>query len=378
MKTFDTVKKKKSKKSEREIQILLGLVDLYIATGKTVSSKSLQENGFDAISPATIRNYFVKLEKEGYLQQQHSSGGRAPTTKAYKLYAQHFIEEDLQQGNDLLEPLKNYEGTQIALYLQKAAQLLSDITHTPVFLSSPRFDHDFINDLKVLRLDSQRLMCVMLTDFGLIHTEVLPCPKEISEDDIKDLQIYFNWRITAEEEYINLPPKLIEIGKELYNEVMIRYIVNYSNFTHNDIFSTSFSKLLAYPEFSDAYSLASGLSLFENEDSMRSLLKKCSKFEKITAWIGEDLEAYSDCTNNCCVIAIPYKINHKTVGSIALLGPNRLPYRELFSILRTFSQVISNTLTALTCKFKIAYREPTENTIKIANDPLLVSDKTKS
>lgn len=377
MKTSTPTNKKKSKKSQREIGVLIGLVELYIATGKAVSSKSLQEQGFGSISPATIRNYFVKLEKEGYLQQQHSSGGRIPTTKAYRLYAQSCIDEELQQGGELLSSLKGYEDMQLALYLQKATQLLSDITHTPVFLSSPRFDHDFINDLKVMQLDSLRLMCVMLTDFGLIHTEVLSCPKDITEEDIKDIQLYFNWRIKAADDYINLPEKIIETAKELYNEVMIRYIVNYSNFTHNDLLSTSFSKLLSYPEFSDAFSLASGLALFENQDAMRSLLKKCAKIDKLTVWIGEDLKTYSDCSSNCCVIASPYYINNKAVGAVALLGPNRLPYRELFSILRTFSEVISHTLTTLTCKFKIDYREPTDSTVKITNNPLLVSDKTK-
>jgi heat-inducible transcriptional repressor len=82
---------KKPTKDERERLILFGLVDLYLQSGKPIGSNTLRENGFEALSSATIRNYFAKLEEEGLVKQQHSSGGRIPTATAYKIYAEaHF------------------------------------------------------------------------------------------------------------------------------------------------------------------------------------------------------------------------------------------------------------------------------------------------
>src|SRR5580698_5023185 len=86
-----TLAQKKPAKDQRENLILFGLVDLYLQSGKPIGSNTLKENGFDALSSATIRNYFAKLEEEGFVKQQHSSGGRIPTAAAYKAYAQaHF------------------------------------------------------------------------------------------------------------------------------------------------------------------------------------------------------------------------------------------------------------------------------------------------
>ena len=80
--------KRRASKQDRERDVLLGLVDLYIRHGKPVGSQTLQEEGFEHLSSATIRNYFAKLEMEGFLRQHHTSGGRSPTDKAFRLYAE--------------------------------------------------------------------------------------------------------------------------------------------------------------------------------------------------------------------------------------------------------------------------------------------------
>src|SRR5579872_6156120 len=84
---------KKLPKTDRENAVLLGLIELYLKTGKPIGSHTLQENGFESLSSATIRNYFSKMEEAGYLKQQHTSGGRIPTEKAFRLYADANLNE---------------------------------------------------------------------------------------------------------------------------------------------------------------------------------------------------------------------------------------------------------------------------------------------
>src|SRR4051812_45989677 len=91
MRSLQPIKIHRSAKNEREFRVLLGLVHYYLKTGKPVGSHALKEAGFGDLSSATIRNYFSQLEKEGYLIQQHSSGGRIPTDYAYRTYAQEYI-----------------------------------------------------------------------------------------------------------------------------------------------------------------------------------------------------------------------------------------------------------------------------------------------
>ena len=94
----------KKGKQQREHDVLLGLVDYYIQTGKPVGSNTLKEAGFDNLSSATIRNYFASLDDNGYLTQQHTSGGRIPTDKALRLYTTHFFDELHDPLSDQLKP----------------------------------------------------------------------------------------------------------------------------------------------------------------------------------------------------------------------------------------------------------------------------------
>ena len=355
---------KKKQRDEKEKSVLLGLVELYLCTGKPIGSNTLRENGLDNISSATIRNYFSKLEAQEFLLQQHSSGGRIPTTNAYKFYADHHI-HSLEADPKDIETLKkelDRDTREIANYLAHASEVLSEITQTAIFLSTPRFDQDLIIDIKLLGVDNKRYLCILITDFGLIHTEILYTAKKLSSFSLKRIESYFRFRMTGLDR-----PKLNKseevIAEKFYNEILIRHIVNYSNFTSEDVYKTGFSKLLHYPEFRDAAVLATSLSIFENAAYMRGLLNKCCEAGDLQCWIGNDLNYPNVNPIHSSVITVPYFIHTKPVGAIALLGPIRMPYPKLFGTLRAFSTLVSEVLTRNLYKYKITYREPKQKQI---------------
>lgn len=359
MKTLKT-NAKRPNKQERERDVLLGLIDYYLKTGKPVGSNTLKEAGFDNLSSATIRNYFAKLEEEGYLTQQHISGGRLPTDRAFRVYAQEYVESEkaLPHGDEPFATIRNEETREIAAYLQKCAETLSHSTETAVFLSSPRFDQDIIVNLKLVPIDHARLLCVVLTDFGLIQTEILQTNKKLSAFSVKRIESYFHWRLTGNDKPTNLDPEEEQLAQGFYNELMVRFIVGSANFTHEEVFRTGFSRLLAYSEFHDPAVLAGSLGLFENAHSMRLLLKECTKVNRLKFWIGDDLAHFSQESPHCAVLAIPYSIHNQAVGAIGLMGPVRIPYRRLFAFMKTFSESMSSALTRNIYKFKISFRQP--------------------
>lgn len=358
---------KRPGKQEREHQVLLGLVDFYIKTGKPVGSNTLKEAGFDNLSSATIRNYFATLEEEGYLIQQHTSGGRIPTNRAFRAYARQHLGQSQNSFKDHagIEAIRKSETKEIAAYLLNASEVLSNLTNTPVFLSAPRFDHDYVIDLKLVSIDSNRCLCVIITDFGIVQTEILYVDKKFTVLSEKRMEAYFRWRLTGRDEPENLTDEEEKLAQKLYNELMVRYIVGYSNFTDDEIHRTGFSKLLNYPDFHDTATLAKGLALFENVQSMRLMLKECSKFNQLKCWIGEDLTAFSQDIPECCVIAVPYSINQQSVGAIGILGPVRIPYAQLFQLLQAFSDAISEALTRSIYKYKISFRQPQQESLDI-------------
>ena len=352
---------KKPSKNDREQAVLLGLVELYLKMGKPIGSQTLQDNGFESLSSATIRNYFSKMESLGLLKQQHTSGGRIPTAQAFRVYADAFKGQGLiEKGQEeALNEVLNKENREIATILHKAAETLSETTKCAVFASAPRFDQDFIQDVRLIQLDASKLLAVLITDFGLIRTETIYLDKPADLPFLRSAEEYFLWRMNKGEKPLFKQESESKMAQRIYNEVIVRHVVGYVNFPAEDIFRTGLSKLLAYPEFNDAAALANSLSLLEDQSHMRTMLRECCKKGETLSWIGDELCPYVPAGSECSVIAIPYRINQTIAGAIAILGPMRVPYRNLFGLAQFVSEQISEVLTASVYKYKITYRQPT-------------------
>lgn len=373
------VKNSRSTKEERELKVLLALVDFYIRKGVPVGSNTLKEAGFDSVSSATIRNYFASLDNDGYLDQLHASGGRIPTAKAYRLYANEHLNNLFSKGiGKQLASIKRKDNLEIASFLQECADRLSDLTSSAVFLSAPRFDQDFVIDLKLVGLDTHRALCVMVTNFGVIRTEILHADLKLSSFSIRRLEHYFQARLKVQPTTEPLEEEEILLGQKWYNEVMVRYIVGYANFIDEELFRTGFSNLLEFPEFENVKDLSASLGLFENTHGMRLLLRDVMAHDRLKFWIGEDLTPFAKATPNCTVIAIPYHIHQKPVGAIGLLGPMRLPYKEVFGIMQEISRLISEELTKTVFKHQLTFRQPAEQILFLPKiDRLLISQEKK-
>lgn len=359
--------------------MLLGLVELYLETGKPIGSNTLKEHGFDQLSSATIRNYFTELEKKGLLRQPHASGGRIPTNEAFRLYATECLESSLSPNPEIEEQLHDLEQPDLRplmRYLQLSAEKLSELTGYATFLTSVRFDHDFVLEIRLIIIDQERILCILVTDFGQILTETLSIKQKLSAFSCKRIESYLQWRVKGGDQPQNLSVDEDTLAQALYNEIMVRYIVRYSNFSNEDLFRTGFSQLLAYPEFSDPIALTTGLSLFENTSHMRLLLNDCVRDGGLRFWIGKDLAPYASAAQGCAVIAIPYYIGQSIVGAVGILGPCRMPYPALFSTLRTFSGSISKSLTKNLLKFKLSYRQPRTSSPYLGSEERAVVDQT--
>lgn len=377
---FDLVKLikppvKKSGKQERERKVLLCLVDYYIKTAKPVGSNTLKEVGFADLSSATIRNYFAHLEEEGFLMQHHASGGRIPTDKAFRFYAHAYVDTlpSIEMDQTPFGHLKDDDSREVTTFLQYAIEELIKKTHTSAFISAPRFDQDVITAIKVVPVDASRCLCILLTDFGQILTEVIHTDFLLTTLAAKRIESYFTWRITGHNPPDHLSDAEEQWAKNIYNEIMVRYLVNYAHFNREEVYRTGFSRLLNYQEYHDPALLAGSLALFENAHGMQLLLKECSKLNTLKVWIGDDLAPYTpfcqsgdgqEKRSNCAIIAIPYHVHHQRVGAIGILGPTRLPYRYLFDTLRLFSETIHEILTHKLYKFKITIRPPKSEAFK--------------
>lgn len=347
-------------KAQRERQVLFGLIDLYIKSGKPIGSQTLQESGFEAYSSATIRNYFARLEEEGLLAQSHTSAGRIPTASAFKLYIEEAsLDESLDPKEKKWIKSKLLKETkEVVAYLQEASELFSEMAGCASFLSSLRFDQDFVSDIRLVQLDAHRMLSVLITDFGLVHTEIIRLEAKLSHFAIKRLENFFKFKMTGLDR-----PELSDeeeiIAKKLYNEVLMRHLVNHVHFTHSDVYKTGFSKLLGHSDFAEITQLSSTMALFENENSLLTILSDAQRTGQLIRYIGDDLNHFIKTKEPIAsVLAIPYSIHQTTAGALGILVPLRSDYKRLIALLKVFQECLNDTLTKSVYKHKISYRKP--------------------
>jgi len=363
-------------KKEREKAVLLGLVELYIQTNKPVGSSSLQISGFDFISSATIRNYFSKWEKEGFLQKQHASGGSIPTSLAYREYINHYQYKHTlsSKESNLIKDALYDESKQITTYLSKSCDFLSELTHLPTFILQPQLDQDYIQKVHLIDLEKERILFIVVTDFGQIYTQSLHTPRHLNSDDLGLIQKFFQWKLGKSEKPM-LNSSLLKLAQYFYNEIVVRHILGATNNSQDMIYKTGLSKLMSYPEFIDATALANGLSLFDNNEHIQTILFETIKLNRLTCWVGKELCGFSPNIDECMVMAVPYHINQRPVGAIALLGPARINYKKLLSLVNFFAQELSNNLTKNVYKYKITFHQK-QNPFLSQEELILLEDKS--
>lgn len=353
---------KRAGRKERERRILLGLVEQYLKTGKPVGSNVLQEEGFQDMSSATIRNYFAGLEEEGFVKQPHSSGGRIPLGKAFQCYAENCLDEVMK------EPLQKsgfqaggaLEAKNVVALLQEMAAFVSDRVHASVILSAPRFDHDSIIDIHFHFLDIRRVLAVVVSEFGLIHTEVLMPLQSVSPNLVQKADRFAKARLYKEkEEEEVLPSEERLIIRKLYQEAVASFFVRYSSFSEEDMWKVGFSHLLEYPEFEKAHNLGATLAFFENTSLLRRLFREAQRKGAIRFWIGDAFKPYMAVEEPpCALLVAPYHVGKHCVGALGILGPKSMFYKEVFRLLRSVEAELSQTVTGMLVKNRLSYRMP--------------------
>jgi len=365
------LRRQRLSKQDKEKAILIGIVELFIKTNKPIGSNFLKEKGFEFLSSATIRNYFAKMEKEGLLKQHHFSGGRIPTDLAFKEYANYCLRNPVHLGKEetFLKESLDKQTREIATYLNQAAETIAEMTNCLTFISAIRFDNDFIENIKIVALDNTRILCAIVTDFGQIHTEILYLPHALDQKELSTIEQFTLWRLSKAKKPQITQENLMKMAQRIYHEIVMRHVIN---FLALDIYKAGFCKLLSYPEFHDPNLLTGSIALFENTNNLLDLLRSAIDKNEIVMYLGKDLKNYN--IDDVAIIVIPYHLNLLPVGAIAILGPLRLPYGNIFTILKKASSMISKSITQSAYKFKISLK-PDKAILLSSRQSLLLEDK---
>ena len=326
---------------DRKKRILQAIVDEYVNTAEPVSSGAIsKKKGLD-FSSATIRNEMSELEKSGYLEKTHTSSGRIPSEKGYRLYVDELLKEDnisLEEIKYIKEKLQ-IKADQIEDLTKIASNTLSEITHYTTVAIGPKVTKQIIKEIKFVLLGSRMLMAVILTNTGMIKETIINFGEDIYEDQIETINLLFNSKLQGKPlEKINEPLDEYIFTEMKSSASMIKTIIEQLNkviYEESKLYLEGTNKSFDLPELSKAETARNFINILENKSEVVDLLdNEISK--DINVYFGDEL----DDENLKDFSIVTLKSDEKDLGTIGIIGPKRMNYSKIISVMRYIQRLI--------------------------------------
>ncbi|MGM0471805.1 MAG: heat-inducible transcriptional repressor HrcA [Bacillota bacterium] len=337
--------------TERKKDVLKAIINEYVMTANPVGSRTLARRYDFGVSSATIRNEMADLEEMNYLEKPHKSAGRIPSDKGYRFYVDTLMElRDIskQQRNQIKS---NYESKakEIHELIEQTSSVLSDLTHYTSLVLSPQVQDSIFRSLKLVMIDSEHVLLILITDVGVVENKVISMPQELSRSELNEISRFLNERLER--------LALSKIDQQLLNQLEHKLINKIGltdsrlDFLAGDLFRVNLgdkiylggtTNILEQPEFNDIHKVKAVLRVLEEEELLHNILGTLYDASDVEVIIGQENEF--DEIKDCSMVTATYQVGDRAIGKIGVLGPRRMEYPNVVSIVKIVSQILSNRL----------------------------------
>lgn len=324
--------------NERKKKILQIIIEDYISSAEPVGSRTITRKYDLGLSPATIRNEMSDLELLGYLEQPHTSAGRIPSAQAYRFYVDALIEPGTLTDNDmaLIDGWYNERRRNIDDIFQSTVKILSRMTqNVSMVLTNQQTIANFCY-LKFLPLDSQHAILCIVADDGSIDTNVVDIPLGMSSEEMD----YLAGKMSKLLEDRNLSDISVEILQNVHTDVVEDKLIFSSLLQavrkmtgrrqEQKVFLGGTKQLLNQPEFRDVERVRNLLGILEEEKVLKDLLQG-GEDSGLKVTIGSENKFTG--IQDCSMVQATYRLNGQIVGTMAVLGPTRMEYGKVISVM---------------------------------------------
>jgi len=340
--------------TDRERLVLEAVIQSYVETAEPAASRTLSRRFGLGVSPATIRNTMSDLEEKGYLFHPHTSAGRVPTDLAYRVYVDSLLATPMVPTPDqaLLDEEIHGSGTAIESILRRAAQSLGVLTQELGVALGPQLDAAILQRVELVRLASDRLLMVLALERGVARSIYIELPIEIADHAIGAVTTVLNERLaglTLREIRSSLGVRLRDAqapegAAELLNifvEEGEEYFANAARSDDAAVVLGQPSLLAEHPEFSTGESMRQLLAFTETPEHIADVLRRRSPQPGITITIGN--EHGDPRLDRFTIVTAQYHFGSLS-GVIGVIGPTRMPYRKVISLVGHASRLVSDLL----------------------------------
>ena len=334
---------------ERKFRILQAIIDDYILTAEPVGSRTISRKYDMGLSSATIRNEMSDLEELGYLDQPHVSAGRVPSAKAYRLYVDQLLSSGRIQNLDRASVRNFFAGRthQMEEVIDHAAQVLSDMTQYLAVVLPPGGPEVKIRNIQLVPVTEESALVVVVTDSAMVRDSVVRCSRHLDADSLYSISRTLTEQLqghTLEEASVILPKLAarMEENAELLSSLG-RYMEERGSRSHSRVAVGGTSNMLIYPEYNDMEKVKALLNLVETRDRLASIISQKGSVS-VTVRIGP--ESGIPEMEDCSIVTATYSTHTGQQGTIGVIGPTRMRYSRVLSVLGTMGQQLSELFGA--------------------------------
>ncbi len=338
--------------NDRKIQILQAIINNYIETAEPVGSRTIAKKYNLGISSATIRNEMSDLEEMGFILQPHASSGRIPSDMGYRLYVDHLMQKKElgEEEQRYLQSIISRDISQIDFLMEETAKALSVLTNYTTIISEPKGQRTRMKQIRLIPLDSVSVLLVIATEGNFIKNHVIKMGCVPTEEKIFDIGICLNRLLQGcalrEIDTLLVARMQEELWeyRELLPPILKAIETTMRSAEKVQLHMSGTKNILAFPEFADIQKAKSLFQALEEKDVLVTLLEE-SKNNDLQVLIGSENTVQS--MQDCSVITATYKMGDNTRGTIGIVGPTRMDYSQVISVLNGMVQNIEKVLKNL-------------------------------
>ena len=336
--------------TDRKLMILQAIIDDYILTGIPVGSRTLSKREDISLSSATIRNEMADLEEEGYLEQPHTSAGRLPSDKAYRLYVDTLM-RTARLNDQEINYIKGYFSNkmgEVESAISNTARVLSDITNLTSVVMTPQISKVTINRIQLVKLSGQRALLVIVFNTGLLKDVMIQVPETIDSSYLDMISNMISERVRG----LTMPQAMqvindimngeMPVHRDFVNNILTAVRRNTAEQMGSQIILGGTQNIFNHPEYRDVDKARNFLKLLETKEPLYDMLSRSTDME-FTIRIGKENEI--DELKNMSVVTATYRIGDTNIGSFGVIGPTRMDYSKVLSVMNFVGASINELLS---------------------------------
>ena len=322
---------------DRKLKILTAIIRNYLETGEPVGSRTISKDSDLNLSSATIRNEMSDLEEMGLIVQPHTSAGRIPSDKGYRLYVDMMLKEKEDELNNLKVEL-NAKSEKLDTILKEAAKVIADSTNYASMITAPQYRSKKIKFIQLTQVDYSSILCVVVLEGNIIKNMMVPCDRELPADAVLKLNLMMNTFLQGldmQEINVSVMQKLRTEASE-YSALISDILDAVARCLEEqgvEAYTSGSTNIFKYPELNESGKASNLLYALEEKKQLTELMYKEGDNDRgIQVYIGEEnpIEATKDCT----LVTATYHLEDGVYGKIGILGPRRMDYEKVVGTLR--------------------------------------------